>query len=156
MTLPEDILVRVALFALGLAGFLVARHIYKHKKSAEEPLVCMVGFDCHAVVHSDYSKFFGIPVEILGMFYYGLVTLFYFAIMFVPGILHTALVGFMILLSSGAFLFSVYLIAVQIFILKKGCSWCIVSAGVSTIIFTITVLFYDFGSVLTFSLEQLK
>lgn len=147
MIFPEDMLVRLALFALGLAGFLVARHVNKHKKSEEHPLVCMAGFDCHAVVHSDYSKFFGIHVEILGMFYYGLVTLFYLAILFVPGILHTVLLGIMILLSSVAFLFSVYLIAVQIFILKKGCSWCFVSAFISTIIFTITLLFYNWNEV---------
>ncbi len=149
-------LVRLALFALGAAGFLVARHINKHKKSEEHPLVCMVGFDCHAVVHSDYSKFLGIPVELMGMLYYGLVTLFYLAILFIPGILHTALVGAMILLSSGAFLFSIYLIAVQIFILKKGCSWCLVSAGISTMIFTITFMFYDVSAVLMSSLEQIN
>lgn len=147
MIFPEDMLVRLALFALGLAGFLVARHVNKHKKSEEQPLVCMVGFDCHAVVHSDYSKFFGIHVEILGMLYYGLVTLFYLAILFIPGILHTALLGAMVLLSSTAFLFSVYLIAVQIFILKKGCSWCFVSAFISTIIFTVTLLFYNWSEV---------
>ncbi len=156
MTLPEDILVRIALFALGVAGFLVARHIYKHKKSEEHPLVCMVGFDCDAVVHSDYSRFFGIPLEFLGMSYYGLVSLFYMSILFIPGILHTALVGVMILLSSGAFLFSLYLIAIQMFVLKKGCSWCFVSAGISTMIFTITFLFYDVGAVLISSLNYLQ
>lgn len=156
MIFPEDMLVRLALFALGLAGFLVARHVMKHKKSEVHPLVCMAGFDCDAVVHSDYSRFLGIPVELLGMLYYGAVTLFYLSILFIPGILHTALIGAMVLISSVAFLFSLYLIAVQIFILRKGCSWCFVSAGISTMIFTITFLFYDIGTVLTTSLEYLK
>lgn len=156
MVFPQDMIIRVALLGLGLAGFLVARHIYKHKKSEEQPLVCMVGFDCHTVVHSNYARFLGIPVEILGMLYYGLVALFYLSILFIPGVLHTALVGFMIILSTIAFLFSVYLISVQLFILKKFCSWCLVSAGISGMIFAITTLFYDFGSVIIFSLEQLK
>jgi uncharacterized membrane protein len=39
-----------------------------------------------------------------------------------------------------AFLFSLYLIGVQIFILKKGCSWCIVSALISALIFILAIL----------------
>jgi len=148
MVFPEDILIRAVLFALGLFGFWVGRHIYIHKRSVERPLMCMVGFDCDSVVHSDYSKFFGIHVEVLGMLYYGLVTLFYFSILFIPNILHSILVGFMFLLSSFAFLFSAYLIGIQLLVIKKWCSWCIVSAFVSTCIFALTVVSYNIVDVL--------
>lgn len=142
MILPEDILARVILFLLGVFGFWVARKVYIHKKK-ERPLVCMVGFDCHTVMHSDYSRFLGVKVEVLGLIYYGLVSIFYFLLLLVRGALPGEAVVSMIVISALAFLFSMWLIFVQIFILRKGCSWCIVSALVCTAILVVTVVSYD-------------
>ena len=146
MIFSNDILMRVAICVLGFCGFMVARHIRYHKKTGKL-LVCPIQFDCNTVVNSDYSRLFGIPVEILGMAYYFLVAVSYLFFIFMPGLLPNFLIGFMIMLSLIAFLFSVYLICVQIFILKKGCSWCFVSAFISISIFILTVLTYDFGSI---------
>ena len=145
MIFSEDVLVRIVIFILGLCGFAIARHIYHHKNNETKPLVCPVRFDCHTVVHSDYSRFFGIPVEILGMTYYALVAVSYLFFIFMPEAMPTLLINSLIVVSSIAFLFSAYLIAVQIFVLKKGCSWCIVSAIVSAIIFILTILTYHFS-----------
>ena len=137
------------IIALSVSGFFVAKYIRKHKKQ-NTPLVCPIRFDCHTVVHSDYSKFFGIPVEILGMIYYAFTALFYSGMLVLNYMyelpepltfLLLPLVAVFPLLSLVAFLFSVYLIGVQIFILKKGCSWCIVSAIISAIIFALVFFF---------------
>lgn len=149
MQFSEDILIKITIFVLGLFGFWVAKHIYNHKKK-NTPLVCMVGFDCHTVVHSDYSKFIGIPVEIFGMIYYAFISIAYLSFVFMPQVVPTALVGFIISISILAFIFSAYLIAVQIFILKKGCSWCIVSALICLFIFILTILNYDFSFIAQF------
>lgn len=138
MPFSNDILIRIAIFFLGVCGFLVARHIRNHKVK-NTPLICPVGFDCHAVVHSDYSKFLGVPVEIFGLIYYFLISVAYFSSIFFYELLPEAFTGFMVVISLFAFIFSMYLIAVQIFILKKGCSWCIVSALISTVIFILIV-----------------
>lgn len=138
MQFSEETLIQIAIFILGLCGFLVARHIYKHKNNNRNPLICPIRFDCHAVTHSDYSKFFGMPVEILGMAYYGLISLSYLLFIFLPALLPDFLADFMAVLSMIAFIFSIYLIFVQIFILKKGCSWCFVSAFISILIFILT------------------
>jgi uncharacterized membrane protein len=145
MMFSEDILIRVAILILGLCGFAVARHIYKHKNNNENPLVCPIKFDCHTVVHSDYSKLLGIPVEVLGMIYYAVISVSYIFFVFMPSVMPVALVNTLIAASSIAFLFSLYLILVQIFILKKGCSWCIVSAFISALIFVFTILTYHFS-----------
>ncbi len=142
MIFSSDIEARVAIFILGICGFLVARHIFKHKNNDRNPLVCPIKFDCHTVVHSDYSKLFGIPVEILGMFYYALVSIFYLISVFVPGLMPLFIVKAMIGVSFVAFFFSLYLIGIQIFVLRKGCSWCIVSAFISAFIFALTVAVY--------------
>jgi len=144
MILPDDILARGILFLLGLFGVWVAYKVYIHKKKAR-PLVCMIGFDCHTVMHSDYSKFLGIKVEVLGLIYYSLVTIFYFLLLLVQGALPSSAVVAMIVLSTIAFLFSMWLIFVQIFLLRKGCSWCIVSALICTAIFVVTILNYEIG-----------
>lgn len=139
MIFSDDVLTRITILILGLCGFAVARHIYHHKNNEEKPLVCPIKFDCHTVVHSDYSRFFGIPVEFLGMAYYGIVSVSYLFFVFMPEVMPEIVVNSLIVISSIAFLFSFYLIAVQIFILKKGCSWCIVSALISALIFMLTM-----------------
>ena len=150
MILNEQIILRIAICLLGLFGFWVAKQIYKKKRS-KNPFVCPIKFDCSSVVNSDYSRLFGIPLEILGMLYYGLVFMIYLFssayLYFSQNLPPNNLIIFMIALSVFAFLFSLYLIWVQIFILKKWCSWCFVSAFVSTLIFILTYLTYDFGTV---------
>jgi uncharacterized membrane protein len=147
MTFSEDVLTRVAIFALAGFGFWVAWYIHKHKKPKANPLVCPLKFDCETVVHSDYSKFFGIPVEILGMVYYIFIAFSYLGLIFMPHTLPNVLVGSLATLSMIAFLFSVYLICVQIFIIKKGCFWCFVSAFICICIFLLTISAYDFSSI---------
>ena len=145
MIFSNDILIRIMIFILGLCGFMVARHIHKHKKADQTPLVCPAGFDCHTVVHSDYSEIMHIPLEIFGMIYYAFLSLFYLYFIFSPEIIPNVISLFLLLASLGAFLFSIYLLVVQIFILKKGCSWCILSFLIATLIFILTALTYNFS-----------
>jgi uncharacterized membrane protein len=139
MPFSNDILIKIIIFVLGWCGFKVAKHIRNHK-TKNTLLVCPVGFDCHTVIHSNYSRFLGAPVELVGMIYYALISLTYFFSLFLPGIFSDNLVNSLGAVSFVAFLFSVYLIAVQIFILRKGCSWCIVSALISALIFFLTMI----------------
>ena len=129
----------LAILVLGGAGFLVAKHIYLHKKTGKV-LVCPIQFDCNTVVNSDYSKFFGIPVEFLGMLYYFIIAFSHLVFILIPNVDVSMFVTFTLYISTAAFVFSLYLIGVQIFILKKGCSWCFVSAFISTLIFVFTML----------------
>ena len=148
MIFSDDIAIRIVIFILGLCGFAVAKHIHNHKKPNATPLVCPMNFDCHAVVHSDYSKFFGVHVEVFGMIYYALLSLFYLMLIFFPEVLSPTLVVIAIIGSLIAFLFSLYLVGVQFFILKKGCFWCFVSAILCILIFIVTIFAYDVGSIM--------
>ena len=148
MTFSDDILFRIVIAILAAFGFWVCKHIHNHKKPESTPLVCPINFDCHGVVHSDYSKFLHIPLEILGMIYYALVFVGYLVLVFMPEILPLSVVLTLILVSIGAFLFSLYLIGVQIFVLKKGCFWCFISAFISITIFILTIISYDIGAII--------
>ena len=148
MLISTDILIRLIIAVLAFSGFWVSKHIHTEKKKST-PLVCPMNFNCHAVVHSDYSKFFGVPLEILGMIYYTFVTLSYVGLVFLPSILPVIFSTALLALSVGAFAFSIYLILVQLFILKEGCFWCFVSAGVSTVIFILSFFLYDLAQIFT-------
>lgn len=143
MVITTDVFAKIGICLLGLCGFLVARHIYKHKNNNKNPLVCPIKFDCATVVHSDYSKIFGIPLEILGMVYYSFIFLVYFILLAFSFVAPSLVIGALVGISFFAFVFSLYLIGVQVFALKKGCSWCIVSAVISVLIFILTLLSYN-------------
>ncbi len=139
MFLENNGLIHIAIIILGACGFLVAKHIYDHKRKGKA-LICPVRFDCNTVVNSDYSKIFGVPVEFLGMLYYSLIILCHIILIFYPTTFSILPFNLPLVLSTIAFMFSVYLVSILFFVLKKGCSWCFVSATVSTIIFIFTLI----------------
>lgn len=125
----HSIIIACAFGGLSLAAFI------HFKKRLHTPLVCPIGHSCDPVVHSDYSRFMDIPVEILGVLYYTIIVVAYGATLAVPA-LHSGMLGVALLgLSAAAFLFSLYLTAVQAFILKEWCSWCLISAMFCAVIF---------------------
>lgn len=141
--LAPETFISIAICLLGTTGYIVARHIH-HEKKAKRPLVCPMHFDCNAVVHSDYSKFLGVPVELFGMVYYAFISFSYLVSLavsvFLPHSLPPIFIAFVALSSLGAFIFSLYLVSVQTWVLKKFCSWCLVSAVICALIFVLTVL----------------
>jgi len=122
---------------IGFVGFLLSNYISHKKRKKDEHFICPLRASCTEVVHSDYSRFLGIHVEYLGMIYYGFISVGYGLLASLSGIAMFSLVLFSI--STLAFLFSVYLTFVQIFILKKLCTWCLISAFFCLMIFLIAL-----------------
>jgi len=119
---------------LGFAGFLLAFYI-RHKKKSREKMVCPMKFNCDDVIYSKYSKFLGIPLEILGLLYYGGISISYGLFVIYPNLATTTISILILVITSCAFLFSIYLTVVQAFVLKKWCSWCLFSASLCVAIF---------------------
>ncbi len=135
--------------AAALVGLTITINIYK-KKHTKKPLVCPFNADCDSVITSDFSSFMGIGLEIYGMLYYGFITLFYSTMIFFPSLQNDYLMFIMSGVSIAAFLFSAYLTFLQAFVLRIWCSWCLMSAGISTAIFIfamINVAITDFSFV---------
>jgi len=121
-------------------GFLIARHIYIHK-SRNKILVCPLKASCEPVIHSKYSMFLGLDLTIWGMFYYAFAFLGYVLYLFFN--LNIDLFKFaLFFLSLYAFLFSLYLTFIQIGKLRKFCSWCLLSAFLSSVIFFSSFVIY--------------
>lgn len=130
----EDLLIVI----LALAGFLLAFYIRLTKKRNKK-LVCLIGEDCDKVVRSRWAETFGIPNEVLGMWYYGLLAASYAALGVLP-MLRTPLIQFWLTTVSGfAALFSIYLMGIQAFRLKEWCEWCIASTLISIVIFLLVM-----------------
>ena len=108
-------------------------------------MVCPLKSDCNAVIYSEYSKFLGIPLEMLGMAYYGLIALGYGVFTFLPH-LHTPSSAFAIFsLTVVALLFSIYLTFIQAVNIKQWCVWCLTSAGLCLMIFASSLLTHSFS-----------
>ncbi len=125
----------ILLFSVG--GFALSIYIYTKKRRAQ-PLMCPLKGNCHAVVTSEYSKFLGVPVERIGMTYYGLIAVGYAAALAVPNLAPVA-AYVLVPMTTAAALFSVYLSFIQFFSLKQICTWCLVSALLCLTIFGIAL-----------------
>lgn len=97
--------------------------LYLHFKP-EASTICKLSerFDCDIVNKSPYSEIFGIPVALIGILVY--FALFLFAL---RGKWRdqTKLLPWVLLCTSGAVLFSLYLTGVEAFILRAFCLFCL-------------------------------
>ena len=132
------------LIAAALGGFVLAFFIFISKRKAK-PIACPMDGHCDDVVRSEFSKFFGVPVEILGMLYYAVAATAYSVFYFYSGLAVPLAVFAMFGLASFSFLFSLYLTFIQAFSLKQWCVWCLASAGLSSFIFLANVFYVKSG-----------
>lgn len=126
----------ILIIIAAFGGILLTMYL-RHKKQTHETMVCPLHADCQAVIQSEYSHFIGVPVELLGMLYYGAIAVSYALITALPFIATPTISLLLIAASASAFLFSLYLIFIQAFYIKQWCSWCLISAGLSTLIFAL-------------------
>ena len=128
------------LIILSIIGFAVSFYIYYTKKTNKR-MYCIFGEDCDEVVKSRYGKTFGIENTVPGMMYYFLIFFYGISVFLNRNIFKENIIYYLIVSASiGSVLFSVYLIIVQAFILKKWCEYCIISSIASILIFLILIL----------------
>lgn len=117
---------------LALLGFADASYLsYEHLTQGD--VSCPInGVGCDKVLTSQYSEMFGIPTALFGSIYY--LTVFILLIL-----LKTKKQGKHLVLIAGAttvgFLFSLYMVYLQLFVLHAICPYCMGSAGSSTVLF---------------------
>jgi uncharacterized membrane protein len=127
------------LIILGFTGFLIASYIHR-KKRAKKKLICPRHSNCDTVIHSDYSRVLGIPVEVLGVIYYAFIFVAYVFVA-VSGYWSDSLALVLLAVSICAVFFSIYLVTLQAFIVKHWCIWCLSSAFISLAIFIVSYLY---------------
>jgi len=122
---------------LGAAGFIDATYLtVKHFLGG--PIPCSILKGCEQVTTSQYATVFGVPVALLGSFYY-LTILILAAIYFDSR--KPAVLKLLASLTPFGFLASLYFVYLQIFIIKAICLYCMVSATTSTILFILGMVY---------------
>ena len=119
----------IILIFLSIIGFSVSLYIFYSKKR-NKPLYCPIGENCDDVVKSKYGKTFGVENTIPGMAFY--LIIFAYSFLLNRNIFKgNAIYYFVVSASLASVLFSLYLVYVQKFVLKKWCIYCLVSTTVS-------------------------
>ena len=100
-------------------------------------LRCSVFSGCDQVTTSPYSMILGIPVALLGVFYYLtilLATLFYFDSK------KSSLPRYIAWATCAGLVASIWFVYLQIFVIKAICQYCMISATTSTLLFIFGII----------------
>jgi uncharacterized membrane protein len=113
----RDHSLRLAAGLVASAGLVVAGYLtWAHFDDAA--LVCVAGGGCETVQDSEYAVVTGIPVALLGLAAYAAI------LALVVWDSPTARLGAAVLALIGL-LFSLYLLALQLFVIDAICVWCL-------------------------------
>lgn len=129
----------MAVAALSLVGLLVAAYLSLWKLGYMGVLVCGTG-GCEVVQTSRYAEFLGLPVAFYGVGGYA-------------ALLGVSLLGlqprwqdrpeptrWLAVLSGVGVAFTLYLTYLEAFVIEAWCRWCLVSAGIISLIFVAALL----------------
>lgn len=120
----------IALIGLGDSIYLTVHHLTK------EIVPCGEGFDCGAVLSSQYAEIAGIPLAAFGVAAYFVA--FSLAILAAFGNRQMwTLFGIQVTLMTLA---SAYFVYLQAFVIKAFCQFCLISAGVCFTLFLIALI----------------
>lgn len=104
-------------------------------------MVCPFDGKCEEVVDTVYGTTFGVKNEIWGLLYYfsllGMIAVYLSSAEFA-----TVVKSVIIISSAGAAVFSTYLLFVQLFLLRKRCSWCLLATFINYLIFVFELVYF--------------
>lgn len=129
--------VSLILVALGIivSGYLT------YVKATDAAMVCIVNsvFDCHTVQNSVYSRLMGIPIAYLGLLTYlvlGALLVLENRVTFLREYGTIIIFG----ITLFAWLYSMWLVYLQIFRIQALCPWCLAHETIMTILFIVSGL----------------
>lgn len=115
------------------AAYLSAMHFYQTDPG------CSLITGCDAVLNSEYAVMLGVPLAYSGLLYY--LTLLFGTVLYYQNGSENVLRG-LIAINGAGFLFSLFLLYVQAFVLHAFCQYCLLSASVTTIMLLIILTGY--------------
>jgi len=129
---------RQAIVVLALVGLLIATSLWLHKIGVIGVLQCGTGA-CESVQTSRYAELFGVPVAFVGVAGY--------AVLFVVGLVglqpsfatDRRIAVALATLSTAGLGFTLYLTAIELFVLHAICRWCVASAALITAIWALSI-----------------
>ena len=129
----------IILFVLSIAGMIDSLYIY-HKNKQVAPMTCPINSDCNAVLKSKWNKFLGVKNEVWGFLYF--LFIFRLSTFYIFGLFDLLNFDLIVFFTVAfGFLYSLFLIYVQIFKIKEYCLYCLYSAGINLLMFLFTIYF---------------
>ncbi len=128
------VLLPFAFFGVFDAGYLTYQH---YAKIIPPCALSVIPLDCGKVLQSVYSVWFGVPVALIGLIHYSLMTIFLLLAIVTGKRFFRYLVLILSVIGIGA---SVYFAYLMIFVLKAICLYCMASAVNSLIVFILVTL----------------
>ena len=130
---------RMAAALLSLAGLFVSLYLYLYKLGKIGTLVCGTG-DCEKVQLSQWSRFMGVDVALIGVV--GYVVMFAVALAALqPGLARVRWPSTLLaVLAGGGVAFAIYLTWLELFVIHAICRWCVASAVIVTTIFIVSLV----------------
>jgi uncharacterized membrane protein len=130
---------RMSAALLSLLGLFVSAYLYLYKIGRIGTLACGAG-SCETVQQSQWSRFAGLDVALIGMVGYAGLLLLSLATL-QPGLMArrwpTAL---LVWLAGVGVAFTLYLTYLELFVIHAICRWCVGSAVIILAIFVTTLL----------------
>ena len=136
MTLNAQTICWSAAAALSLAGLALATYLSIAYLSGE-PASCGTG-GCGAVTTSEYARFLGVPVALLGVAGYAALLMGSLALLGAPQPAPALRWGLAAVAALG-FAFSAYLTATQALLIGSYCVFCLASASLMTALMALTL-----------------
>jgi uncharacterized membrane protein len=122
---------RQAIVLLALVGLLVATYLWLYKIGVLGELKCGSG-SCEYVQASRYAELFGLPVAVYGVAGYAALLAAGLAGL-QPRFASDRRVSVLLAaLATVGFVFTIYLTAIEVFVLHAMCRWCVASAVIMT------------------------
>jgi dihydroorotate dehydrogenase len=127
----------LAIFLLSVVGAADSFYLtLEHYSKTIPPCQVSIFVDCGKVLKSKYSEVFGVPLSLYGFFYYVFISAASILAKFKPKSIYKAAI---LAVSTFGFLFSIYLMYLQFFVIGSICLYCTLSAFVSALIFFVSL-----------------
>ncbi len=123
---------------LAIVGLAIASYL-SYVEVSRVAAVCGPVGECNIVQSSEYAQIFGIPIAILGALFYLAILSLWLLIRITEAVWTARIPLLLLILTIVGTLFSIYLTALELFLIKAVCAWCLGSAIVTTLLLSIVV-----------------
>lgn len=125
---------RMAIAVLALVGLLVSTYLLLYKLGVLGSLVCGTG-GCEYVQSSRWAMFLGVPVAGWGVAGYLVLLVIAIVGMQPERARDRTIAAVLLAFAAGGLAFTLYLNALEAFVIHAWCRWCLGSAAIITLIF---------------------
>lgn len=133
--MPTRLWILTVALIVALLGIINASYLAYAAFAGEAP-TCLLNSGCDIVAASPYSRVFGIPLALFGVFFYSIIAGFSAWGMAVK---HAPIERYLLALTSLGFLLSLYFLYLQAFVIHAYCEYCLFSLFDSTALLGISV-----------------